>query len=231
MHTYTIRVFGKSVLKLRVSTEYERAEWCSRKQQCIYLHTPFPMEMRRLMVLFEAGNSNSNSNPDSAPTRPGLCLGTPTGNRSCGVPSGFCPCRGVVPGGQAGQPEGGAGLSTETVLQARPCPRACQGDCDCAPRAPPRTCCCETAHMCGRHIESSGIVHCNPLPPILPSFPVLARARPWWQGRSNMGVDSAACAKVHPECVSTHAAPFPILRAAAAVERRQREGRGAGGLE
>ena len=24
---------------------------------------------------------------------PGLCLGVSTGNRSCGVPDGFCPCR------------------------------------------------------------------------------------------------------------------------------------------
>jgi hypothetical protein len=44
---------------------------------------------------------------------PGLCLGAPTGNRSCGKPSGFCPCRGVVPGAAGEAP----GLDPETVLQ------------------------------------------------------------------------------------------------------------------
>ena len=47
---------------------------------------------------------------------PGLCLGAPTGNRSCGKPSGFCPCRGVVPGQLSGGTEK-PGLDTATILQ------------------------------------------------------------------------------------------------------------------
>lgn len=45
---------------------------------------------------------------------PGLCLGESTGNRSCGKPTGFCPCRGVINGdGSPPQP----GLDSSTVLQ------------------------------------------------------------------------------------------------------------------
>ena len=40
---------------------------------------------------------------------PGLCLGVPTGNRTCGKGSGFCPCRGVVSGG------GGTAYSTTST--------------------------------------------------------------------------------------------------------------------
>jgi hypothetical protein len=44
---------------------------------------------------------------------PGLCLGTSTGNRSCGKPSGFCPCRGVI-NGDGSKPK--PGLDPSTVL-------------------------------------------------------------------------------------------------------------------
>ena len=45
---------------------------------------------------------------------PGLCLGENTGNRSCGQPTGFCPCRGVINGdGSPTRP----GLDLSTVLQ------------------------------------------------------------------------------------------------------------------
>ena len=45
---------------------------------------------------------------------PGLCLGESTGNRSCGRPTGFCPCRGVI-NGDGSQPK--PGLDRSTVLQ------------------------------------------------------------------------------------------------------------------
>ena len=45
---------------------------------------------------------------------PGLCLGEPTGARSCGKPTGFCPCRGVI-NGDGSQPK--PGLDRSTVLQ------------------------------------------------------------------------------------------------------------------
>ena len=44
---------------------------------------------------------------------PGLCLGTSTGNRSCGRPTNFCPCRGVI-NGDGSQPS--PGLDRSTVL-------------------------------------------------------------------------------------------------------------------
>jgi hypothetical protein len=46
---------------------------------------------------------------------PGLCLGVPTGGRSCGKPTGFCPCRGVVPGNGEKDPAL-RGLDPDTVL-------------------------------------------------------------------------------------------------------------------
>jgi hexosaminidase len=47
---------------------------------------------------------------------PGLCLGVSTGNRSCGKPTGFCPCRGVVPSEGETDPTV-RGLHPDTVLQ------------------------------------------------------------------------------------------------------------------
>jgi hypothetical protein len=46
---------------------------------------------------------------------PGLCLGVPTGDRSCGKETGFCPCRGVVPGKGETDPTL-RGLDPDTVL-------------------------------------------------------------------------------------------------------------------
>ena len=49
---------------------------------------------------------------------PGLCLGNPTGNRTCGQQTGFCPCRGVVSDANgASQLETLNGLDKSTVLQ------------------------------------------------------------------------------------------------------------------
>ena len=83
---------------------------------------------------------------------PGLCLGVNTGNRSCGHPSGFCPCRGVV-----GDTPADVGLDTNTVLQLWSGQvHACVCKCVCTSAAVVGTSCkLQHTHITWEHREQS----------------------------------------------------------------------------